>query len=213
MIDGIITDKILDWKSLDIKPGGYLLVICKSNYHRITCNIENSGYEIRDMILYLPNTYITIARKPLSEKTVIENILKWGVGCININDCRIEVSKNDPNHRKNSTKTKNLNSMFNLGNVTYGRGCKEKGRFPANVIHSGNSNFPLPHGAGYKREKMVESRFNATSYHLSVVRQMNRYGDEGSASRFFYEAKIYQDLIKYLKILITPPNGYVYEIT
>jgi hypothetical protein len=30
-----------------------------------------------------------MARKPLSEKTVAENVLKWGTGAINIDGCRI----------------------------------------------------------------------------------------------------------------------------
>ena len=48
MNDGIITDKILNWNKCfeDIKPGGYLLVLCKEDYHRITCDIEDAGYDI-----------------------------------------------------------------------------------------------------------------------------------------------------------------------
>jgi hypothetical protein len=30
----------------------------------------------------------TLCRKPLSEKTVAENVLKWGTGGINIDGCR-----------------------------------------------------------------------------------------------------------------------------
>lgn len=33
---------------------------------------------------------IIVARKPLSEKTVAENVLKWGTGGINIDGCRIK---------------------------------------------------------------------------------------------------------------------------
>ena len=35
---------------------------------------------------------IVVARKPLSEKTVADNVLKWGTGGINIDDCRIPTS-------------------------------------------------------------------------------------------------------------------------
>lgn len=35
-----------------------------------------------------------MARKPLSEKTVAENVLKWGTGGINIDECRIETIDN-----------------------------------------------------------------------------------------------------------------------
>lgn len=38
-----------------------------------------------------------LVRKPLSEKTVAENVLKWGTGALNIGDCRIPV------HQKKDT--------------------------------------------------------------------------------------------------------------
>jgi site-specific DNA-methyltransferase (adenine-specific) len=34
-----------------------------------------------------------MARKPLSEKTVAENVLKWGTGAINIDGCRVETDE------------------------------------------------------------------------------------------------------------------------
>lgn len=38
---------------------------------------------------------IVLARKPLSENTVAKNVLKYGTGGINIDDCRIEIDTND----------------------------------------------------------------------------------------------------------------------
>ena len=38
---------------------------------------------------------ICMARKPLSEKTVAENCLKWGTGGINIDESRVESSQDD----------------------------------------------------------------------------------------------------------------------
>ena len=32
---------------------------------------------------------IVLARKPISEKTIAENVLRWGTGGINIDGCRI----------------------------------------------------------------------------------------------------------------------------
>jgi site-specific DNA-methyltransferase (adenine-specific) len=45
------------------------------------------------------------------------------------------------------------------------------------------------HSAGGKREKDVKSEYDNTSFHASTTRQMNRFGDKGGASRFFYVAK------------------------
>ena len=71
---------------------------------------------------------ITVARKPLSEKTVALNVLKWGTGGINIDGCRVGTDS----------------IKINGGKVfPEGGGCKWKeinetrqGRFPANFIWS-----------------------------------------------------------------------------
>ena len=139
MIDGIITDKVLDWKSLDIKPGGYLLII--SNNHKIICDVEDAGFEIKDMILYLPDIQITVARQPLIEKTIIKNIIKHGTGCINIDNCRIKGTYNNDGSkiRKSDALPENVNNCWIKKKGQKSRtDPHKKGRFPANVIHSGN---------------------------------------------------------------------------
>ena len=83
---------------------------------------------------------ILLARKPLSEKTIVDNVLKWGVGGLNIDECRIHIEE------KIKTRTANRKSPKFQGN-TYGEwdeGAKEEkevtttanpeGRFPANSI-------------------------------------------------------------------------------
>lgn len=146
-----------------LKPGGHMLCACGTRtQHRMAVNIEDAGFEIRDVITWLygsgfpksmdiskaidkkfgaerevigqkdvgPNIrgnnfhgdsgdrmiaeitnpatdeakqwqgwgtalkpaceFWTLARKPLSEKTVADNVLKHGTGGINIDGCRIE---------------------------------------------------------------------------------------------------------------------------
>jgi len=34
-----------------------------------------------------------LARKPLSEKTIVDNVLKHGTGAINIDECRIPIDE------------------------------------------------------------------------------------------------------------------------
>lgn len=157
-----------------LKPGGHILVFCGTRtQHRMAVNIEDAGFEIRDVISWVygqgfpkslniskqldaqietgnggmksmrkveqdgdgepyllrgrnngilgedkiwerktwePKSdyakewegwgtalkpaceFITLARKPISEKNVALNIMKWGVGGINIDDCRIELN-------------------------------------------------------------------------------------------------------------------------
>lgn len=64
---------------------------------------------------------ILLARKPLSEKTVAENVLKWGTGVLNIDACRIQ---------NNDQKS-------------------DKGRFPSNVILSPESATAMDQQAGH----------------------------------------------------------------
>src|SRR5271166_6779320 len=100
------------WKPIlrVLKPGGHLLSFGGTRtYHRMACAIEDAGFEIRDQIQWLygsgfPKSHnvgngwgtalkpacepIVVARKPLSEKTVAANVLKWGTGALNIDGCR-----------------------------------------------------------------------------------------------------------------------------
>lgn len=78
---------------------------------------------------------IILARKPLSEATVAENVLKWGTGGLNIDGCR--VGWKDERDRKKgwraspSNDDKNEYSSFKSG--SFGK-QNERGRFPANII-------------------------------------------------------------------------------
>lgn len=83
-----------------LKPGGYLLSFAGTRtQHRMACNIEDAGFEIRDMIAWVYGSGmpkyksclkpalepITIARKPAKKATLL-----------NIDDCRVEfLNEND----------------------------------------------------------------------------------------------------------------------
>ena len=71
---------------------------------------------------------IVMARKPLSEKSVADNVLEWGTGGINIDGCRVgNESIKSPQHGKN---------VFNGDYpIDYDGEYKiNEGRFPANII-------------------------------------------------------------------------------
>ena len=95
-----------------LKPGGHLIAFSGSRtYHRMAVAIEDAGFEIRDQCIWLygsgfPKSHnigdgwgtalkpahepMVLARKPLSEKSVSDNVMKHGTGAINIDGCRIE---------------------------------------------------------------------------------------------------------------------------
>jgi len=98
---------------------------------------------------------ITVARKPLGEKTVAANVLEYGTGGINIDESRIPTNPDVDDARlggNGSWKTDNAGS--NIGNAPF-KGddvaSSERGRFPANIIHDGSDEvtelFPSVNGS------------------------------------------------------------------
>lgn len=86
---------------------------------------------------------ITIARKPLGEKTLVDNFIKYGTGGINIDGSRVgaEVLRNayagnkDTGFTSDDTRTDSGKGLY-AGNK---EGVTEvTGRFPANLIHDGS---------------------------------------------------------------------------
>ena len=84
---------------------------------------------------------IVLARKPLSEKSVVDNVIKWGTGGINIDKSRVGTEKV---HNDRVKQMKNRSLADNVSNHQdqytaddYERTYVE-GRFPANFIHDGS---------------------------------------------------------------------------
>ena len=144
--------------------------------------------------------YICVARKPLSEKTVASNVLKWGTGGINIDESRIPfVSEED---KKEST-TKNQHEDFGTkpmtNNNVYGdysmmkpKNFNPPGRFPSNLILDGSdevvSLFPNTKGSSgsFNKDDYSDNENGSTNFKRGSFVGRN---DSGSASRFFYCAK------------------------
>jgi len=282
-----------------LKPGGHLLAFGGTRtYHRMTCAIEDAGFEIRDCIQWLygsgfpkshdiskaidkklgaerevigkgrgvgkkggetyskyggfkageieitasatelarkwngwgtalkpANEPIVLARKPLSEKTIADNVLKWGTGGINIDGCRVETNGETPKGSgkgsKNSIFGQVANSKGNDGNVT-----PELGRFPANLILDEEAGKMLDEQSGILKSGALkpyqENHQNVSSYKMNRYKTFVQPANEGGASRFFYCAKASKkergegnnhptvkplSLIKYLITLVTPPGG------
>lgn len=80
---------------------------------------------------------ICMARKPLAEKTVAENCLKYGTGGINIDESRVGITDTKNGFRPNSAnKQYTPTDSFAGGKITEQHPL---GRFPANLILSWNS--------------------------------------------------------------------------
>lgn len=254
-----------------LKPGGHLLSFGGTRtYHRMTCAIEDAGFEIRDMIEWVygsgfpkslaigkaidnlqgnerevvgtQNSHdirsnglldkkghfdrevtkgssdwegwgtalkpahepICLARKPISEKNIALNVLKWGTGGLNIDESRIELCRYDiEEYIPNRVGYKN--GLSHMSKLEHNKGfcqgsrknqiqiIKPSGRFPANLIHDGSDEvkacFPETHSSASPNTKGRQYKIKDEWQHLKGMRinmgnQDN--GDKGgNASRFF----------------------------
>jgi len=251
-----------------LKPGGHLLSFAGTRtYHRMAVNIEDAGFEIRDMIAWIygsgfpkslnigkaidklqgnervitetgntipdirANNYensvgkerlketvstgtgkwegwgtalkpalepICVARKPLAEKTVAENVLKYGTGGINVDGGRVDVEVNNVNARK-SKATNHTSRGVTFPHRGAGEWNGNQGRFPANLIHDGSEEvlavFPdtNPSKSGHRGLQNSGRHGGLSDIGGNIKDGTNTIrGHEdtgGSASRFFYCAK------------------------
>lgn len=136
---------------------------------------------------------IVLARKPISEKSVAENVLKWGTGGLNIDDSRIATDDN----LNGGGYSKNFSGSTFLqygGKLEY---KQPEGRWPANIIFDEEAGQVLDqqsgiNGTGKKKVGKDRQAFFDKKSHIfgSDKEQTNvrieDYGDKGGASRFFY---------------------------
>lgn len=182
-----------------LKPGGYLIAFSSAKtYHRMACAVEDSGFDIKDQLIWLYSTGfpkcrdmkkeidkidtsksdewqgwknalkpahepMVLAQKPIKENSIAKNVLKQGVGAINIDECRIN----------------------NIG------------KYPTNVIHDGS---------------------------FEILKEFQKYNND--ISKFFYCAKASKKekgdynthptvkpvkLMQYLVRMVTPNNKTVLD--
>jgi len=109
---------------------------------------------------------IVMARKPLSEKTVVDNVLEWGTGGINIDESRIEGGERDARENNISWGISRVGEETDIrGNKAVGK--TDLGRFPANIIFDEEAGKLLDEQSG-------------------ISKSISGSGDTGGASRFFY---------------------------
>ena len=210
-----------------LKPGGHLLSFSSARtYHRMACNVEDAGFEIRDQIMWVYGSGFPKGKtqlKPSHEPIVMAR--KGGKKQeLRIDDCRVgnEKIKNGRFNRKESDPKK----------IKFVDKPTEKkivqGRWPANLIHDGSEEvvnlFPEVQGlVGSKAKGMVQ--FLGTKKRS----QSGNIGGEidfGSAARFFYCAKASNsdrgkgnnhptvkpiDLMRYLIRLVCPVGSVVLD--
>jgi len=177
---------------------------------------------------------ICLARKPISEKNIAANVLKWGAGALNIDGCRIVAD--DGEDRSRPPRTPNGILGGGKGTNLTASEHNAQGRWPANLCHDGSdevlAGFPeTESGTGaVKRSSAAENEGNQGAAYGAESRPagtpMVEYGDKGSAARFFYCAKPATDergdgnnhptvkpvsLMRWLVRMVTPKGGTVLD--
>lgn len=205
-------------------------VVCKETKPSTDLAKQWDGY---GTALKPANEPIVLAQKPISEKTIVDNVLRWGVGGLNIDGCRIEFN-GDENLNARQTTTKLSNKKFFdketrifEGQQTY----DQQGRFPANILLDDQAADMLDYQTGILKSGGYPPEF-------TKKQSKNCYGNygprgapkfktnEGGASRFFYCAKTSKKergdgnihptvkpirLMEYLIKLACPPGGIVLD--
>ena len=210
------------WKEVYrvLKPGGHILSFAGSRtYHRMAVNIEDAGFEIRDMLGWLygsgfPKSHnighkveeykgwgtalkpahepIVMARKPFNT-SVAENVLTHGTGGINIDECRVGT---DEKLSIGSNNRKNANVNFGMKNDKKKQKQNEQGRFPANIIHDGS-------------EEVLEV-FEESSRFFYCAKASKAERNMGDNKNYHPTVKPIK-LMEYLVRLVTPKEGIVLE--
>lgn len=174
---------------------------------------------------------IVLARKPLSEKTVAANVLRWGCGALNIDACRVAGDKQVPWGKPSNVRASQGWGMQEPDPTSDGRNASV-GRWPANILHDGSDEvvamFPEtgPSPQTYTRKVSgTNDQIYGAGIGEPAGKESLNFGDSGSAARFFYCAKAPRSergdskhptvkpvkLMRYLVRLITPPGGTVLD--
>ena len=96
-----------------------------------------------------------LARKPLSEKSITENVLRWGTGGLNIDACRIPLQDGEDlsDDREGDKKLDTNNQGWGFKAVSRGN----EGRFPAHLILDGSEEvenlFPITKSGSKERTR------------------------------------------------------------
>ncbi len=219
-----------------LKPGGHVAAFSGSRtYHRLAVAIEDSGFEIRDQIMWLygsgfPKSHnaghgwgtalkpahepIVLARKGLVG-TVAANVAAHGTGAINIDGCRVEGKSPSVERRESGKKS------GKCGNDLHSNQRIKEGLSPY------KKDVDL-----YSKPRLGElyGRWPANVIHdggddVLAAFPESSFGNGGSTAKLFYHAKADGDdrigskhptvkpvdLMQWLCRLITPPGGLILD--
>ena len=187
--------------------------------NRITTK-GTSPYEGWGTALKPAHEPIVMARKPF-KGTVVNNVLEWGTGGINIDASRVGT---DDTRSKASMTALGQNSGWNKHSNKEVIAGSESGRFPSNIILDKEAGKILDQQSGVSKSSNTKRNRNTIGSFGMPNDKTPEYSDKGGASRFFYCPKTSKrdrnegvdnnhptvkptDLMLYLIRLVTPKGG------
>jgi len=197
-----------------VKPGGHAVIFGGTRtHHHLWLAVEAAGFEIRDCLMWIysvgfPKSKnmdgerhgwgtalkpawepILLCRRPLSEKTVAENVSRWGTGAINIEGCRIETAERlvGGSHSK-TLKSRDDGYGMRTGGVVY---RQPSGRWPANLVLDEKTAAALGENARYFYCAKASTRERGEDNTHPTVKPLA--------------------LMRWLITLVTPPGGVVLD--
>lgn len=183
------------------KPGSYLLAFGGTRtFHRLTCAIEDAGWEVQDCLMWLYGSGfpkhksklkpawepIIMARKPAARATQL-----------NVDACRIGATDTRRTKRGGCNDFPHEDDSWTPRSVSVG---SASGRWPANVVLDEEAALALdeqsgtncgaagrasgPTHSGYNKSGSMAGHRNGMGDRVPAF-----YADTGGASRFYYVAK------------------------
>ena len=137
---------------------------------------------------------IVIAQKPV-EKTIIDNVLKYGTGAFNVDACRVPTGNESVSNHSRSAEAAVSKGIYgdSIAQETHQTAGQTLGRYPANLVHDGSPKvlalFPNTGkskgggGVKYVGTHVYDGGYKGKEY------ETVGFMDSGSAARFFYCAK------------------------
>lgn len=190
-----------------LKPGGHLLSFGGARtYHRLAVNVEDAGFDIKDQIIWIYATGFPKSKnhlKPAIEPIVMarrrpsgsvaSNILKYGTGGINIEECRIGNSGGCKYDGKGKGREPSINALGDGLNTGWHPRVDGLGRWPANVLHDGSP-------------EATDGMGKASRYFYGAKASKKDRGEGNN-----HPTVKPTDLMKYLVRLVTPKDGTVLD--
>jgi len=108
----------------------------------LTVSKGSSSYEGLGTALKPSHEPIILARKPLSEKTIVENVIKYDTGGLDIDKCRLPISKpiiRNLAYSNTEEYDKNKLTEWDIQKYKKENYINTEGRFPANVLVTDNA--------------------------------------------------------------------------